>query len=307
MSYHEPVLLDKIIQMFNIKKTGNYLDMTLGGGGHSIEILKKLDENKGLLVGVDQDIDAINYADKRFENYNNYELYNHNFNDEKLWKKLEEYKFDGILFDLGVSMKQLKNAERGFSFNLDGPLDMRMDKNSKLTAAEVVNSYGKKLLADIIYKYGEERKSRRIARKIVENRPIKTTGELADVVRSCFSTGKRKKTRKDMATRTFQALRIYVNNELNILESALDHAIKKLKKGGRLQVISYHSLEDRIVKLKFKRESKDCICPPEIPVCRCGHKASVKLINKSVITPEKKEKDKNPSSRSAKLRVVEKI
>ncbi|TYB30675.1 MAG: 16S rRNA (cytosine(1402)-N(4))-methyltransferase RsmH [Candidatus Mcinerneyibacterium aminivorans] len=307
MKYHEPVLKDEIIDYLLIKPKGVYLDMTLGGGGHSIEILKNLSED-GLLIGVDQDKEAIKYANNRFKDFDNYILFNENFVSDKLWGKLKKHgNFDGIIFDLGVSTHQLKKADRGFSFQKDGPLDMRMSKNIDMTAEYVVNKYDQKDLADIIYKYGEERNSRRIAKKIVRNRPIKTTRELADIIRSCFSHKQKRRMKIDVATRTFQALRIYINQELEILEKALDRSISNLKKGGRLEVITYHSLEDREVKKKFKREAKDCICPPEIPICKCDHKAKIKWINKSVIRPGEEEMKENPSSRSAKLRVVERI
>lgn len=304
---HIPVLKNEILEHLLIKLKGVYVDMTLGGGGHSIEILKRL-SGDGLLIGVDQDKEAIKYADKRLKKFDNYILFNENFVSDNLWEELEKYaKFDGIIFDLGVSSHQLKEADRGFSFQQDGPLDMRMSKDIEMTAEYVVNKYNQKDLANIIYKYGEERNSRRIAREIIKNRPIKTTKELADIVRSCFSSRQKRRMKIDAATRTFQGLRIYINQELEILEEALDKSIKNLKKGARLEVITYHSLEDRVVKKKFKKEAKNCICPPEIPVCRCNHKAKIKWINKSVIRPNEEEIKENLSSRSAKLRVVERI
>jgi len=307
MKFHEPVLKNEIIEYLSINPDGVYVDMTLGGGGHSVEIIRRLSD-KGKLIGIDQDKEAVEYASDVLKEYNNIVLFNENFASDKLWEELKEYgKFDGIIFDLGVSRYQLKKADRGFSFQKDGPLDMRMSKDIDMTAEYVVNKYGQKDLANIIYKYGEERNSRKIAREIIKNRPVKSTEELADIVRSCFSGRQKRRMNIDAATRTFQALRIYINQELEILESALDNSIKNLKKGGRLEVITYHSLEDREVKNKFKLEAKDCICPPEIPVCRCDHEAKIKWINKSVIRPDKEEMKENPSSRSAKLRVVERI
>ena len=307
MEYHVPVMLNESLEYLNIKKDGLYLDLTMGGGGHSKAILEKL--TNGRLVSVDQDEDAHERAKRIFSGYDNFYRYKFNFGDEKLWELLEKEfgKFDGILMDLGVSSHQLDEAERGFSFMKDAPLDMRMGKENNLTAEEVVNTFSEKELADIIYKYGEERKSRRIAKKICENRPILTTKELSEVVESCFNGYERRKMKKHPATRTFQALRIYVNGEIEVLEKGLDFAIDALAKKGRMVVISYHSLEDRVVKEKFVLESKNCICPPEQMICTCNHKAKIKRITKKVVKPTEDEIARNPRSRSAKMRVAEKL
>lgn len=306
--YHKSVMLDEVIEYLDIQPFGNYLDLTLGGGGHSRYILDFLNREKGMLIGVDQDKEAIEYAKKRLQDYENFICMNYNFNNDKLWKKLNKFKgFDGILFDLGVSQHQLSEKSRGFSFQKKGPLDMRMGDNISLTAYDVVNKFGQKKLADIIYRYGEEKKSRKIAKKIVDNRPIKNTKQLQEIIESCFNSYEISTSNINVSTRTFQGIRIYINRELEVLEPALDKSINNLNVGGRLLVISYHSLEDRIVKNKFKKEKADCICPPELPVCKCDHSAKIKWVNKRVITPTDKEINENPSSRSAKLRVVERI
>ncbi len=307
MMYHEPVLLKEVLDGLAVKEDGKYLDLTLGGGGHSKEILKMLDPAAGQLVGVDQDDDALRHAGDLLSGYKNFRSIKGNFGDDDLWEALEDKSFDGILMDLGVSSHQLDDGGRGFSFRSDAEIDMRMDRGRLRTASEAVNGMDVKSLADIIYQYGEERRSRKIAARIADSRPVKTTGELADIVRSCFSARERRESRIDPATRTFQALRIWVNDELEKLERGLLGAAGSLKSGGRLVVISYHSLEYRIVKSFIAREVRDCLCPPEFPVCVCGHKASLKKITRKVVTAGEREQKENPRSRSAKLRIAERL
>ncbi len=308
MTYHKPVLLAEVIEGLKITSCGRYLDLTMGGGGHGMEIVKHLDIKNGLYIGVDQDADAVSHVAGVFSGYDNVRVYRDNFSSETLWQQLETFGgFDGILMDLGVSSHQLDAAHRGFSFREDAPLDMRMSDEMPITAEDIVNHTPEKELADIIFMYGEERRSRQIARKICQSRPIHSTKELADIVGSCFSSKERHSMHIHPATRTFQALRIAVNGELDALEKGLKHAIDALNKEGRLCVISYHSLEDRIVKQLFKRESTKCICDARMPICTCGHEAQVRVVHKKVILPTEVEQSDNPRSRSAKMRIVEKI
>jgi len=307
---HTPVLLDETLDLLNLRKDMNVVDCTLGLGGHSIEMLKRIGA-KGRLMGFDADENNLAEAESRIQasgiRRQQFILINSNF--EHLKDEIEENKFpnpDAILFDLGFSSPHVDDPERGFSFQKKGPLDMRYDQNQKLTADIVVNSYKEKNLADIIYKYGEERRSRVIARRIVESRKkkrITTTLELAEIA---FSTVKGYQ-KIHPATRTFQALRIYVNRELEVLENALHQAIDITAKGGRIAVISYHSLEDRIVKNIFRYYTKNCICPKELPVCQCNFKKKLYLLTKRPIIPSGIEVEMNPRSRSAKLRVAERI
>lgn len=308
MTYHKPVLLTEVIEALQITSCGRYLDLTMGGGGHGMEIVKNLDIKNGLYIGVDQDADAVGHVAGVFTGYDNVRIYRDNFSSESLWQQLETYGgFDGILMDLGVSSHQLDAAERGFSFREDAPLDMRMSDTMPITAEHLVNRTPERELADIIYMYGEERRSRQIARKICAQRPISTTKQLAEIIGSCFSAKERHSMNIHPATRTFQALRIAVNGELDALEKGLKHAINALNKEGRLCVISYHSLEDRIVKQLFKRESTKCVCDARAPICTCGHEAQVRVVNKKVVIPTDEEQNENPRSRSAKMRVVEKL
>ena len=307
-SYHEPVLLKEVLDGLNIRDDGSYLDLTLGGGGHAEAILKRLDPRFGLLTGVDQDEEALDFSKKRLSPYPCFRAFYGNFGESSLWEKVGSLApFDGILMDLGVSSHQLNEGARGFSFSKQAALDMRMDRNSSKTAWQAVNRLPEKELADIIFLYGEERKSRKIAKAICSKRPVDTTIELAEIIRSCFSAGERRTMSVDPATRTFQAIRIYVNRELERLENGLKEAAVRLKSGGRLVVISYHSLEDRIVKNFIRTESRDCLCPKNVPVCVCGHKASLKAVNRKVIVPGGEEMAENPRSRSARMRVAEKL
>ncbi|MBZ4683960.1 MAG: S-adenosyl-methyltransferase MraW [Fusobacteriales bacterium] len=305
--YHIPVLYDETIQNLITDKNGVYVDCTLGGGGHSEGILLNLEEN-GRLISIDQDINAINFAKERLKIFNGkYQIFQDNFKNIDTVVYMAGYdKVDGILMDIGVSSKQLDDADRGFSYKYNAKLDMRMDQSQELSAYEVVNEYSEEELSRIIYEYGEERRARRIAAEIVRERaikPIETTDELVGVIKKVI----KEKTKKHPAKKVFQAIRIEVNKELEVLEQTIDKAISLLKPGGRLAIITFHSLEDRIVKEKFRELSKDCICPPEIPVCMCNHKASVKLITRKPIAPSKEEMKTNRRAHSSKLRVCERI
>lgn len=305
--YHIPVLYYETIENLITDKNGVYLDCTLGGGGHSEGILKNISD-KGMLISIDQDEQAIKFASKRLEPYKNrWKVYKDNFqNLDSVLYMAGKYQVDGILMDIGVSSTQLDDETRGFSYRFDTRLDMRMDKSSPLSAYEVVNEYPEEKLSKIIYEYGEERFARKIARFICEERDkkkIETTGELVEIIRRAY-TGK---TQKHPAKKTFQAIRIEVNKELEVLEVAIEKAVKCLKKGGRLAIITFHSLEDRIVKNKFKELEKGCTCPPELPVCICGKKPQVKVLTKKPICAGENELEYNNRAHSAKLRIVEKI
>lgn len=298
---HIPVLLNEAIEALQVEPGGRYVDCTVGEGGHAAAILEK----GGQLLGIDIDPQAIEVARARFLPYGEMAiLINKSFEDlEQICSELGFHPVCGILFDLGVSSLQLTNTRRGFSFQYDAPLNMRFSPSGELTAAAIVNTFPEEELAHIIGMYGEEHRSRQIARSIVANRPLSTTLELATVVRR--AVGLRGKIHP--ATKTFQALRIAVNQELERLKSALKQAVHILDLRGRLVVLSFHSLEDRLVKEHLRRESQDCICPPGTPVCVCGHKATLKLVTKKVITPSPAEILANPRSRSAKMRVAERI
>jgi S-adenosyl-methyltransferase mraW len=302
---HISVLADEVIENLNIKPDGIYVDLTLGKGGHSKRILEKLSEN-GRLIALDQDQDALNAAKKNLFDYPNVTFIKSNFEDiDKVLDQLGISKIDGALMDIGVSSYQIDNAQRGFSYMHDGPLDMRMDANNELTAEKIVNGYSLDELQEIFSKYGEERFSKTIARNIVETRNkqrIDTTFKLRDLVNKSVKT---KEVHPEK--RVFQALRIEVNRELEVLEKTLQKVIDYLNKDARLCVISFHSLEDRIVKNTFKELEKDCICPPDLPVCVCNHKAKVKIITKKPITASKKELKENSRAKSAKLRVCKRI
>jgi 16S rRNA (cytosine1402-N4)-methyltransferase len=284
------------------------LDMTVGMGGHSSELLKSLPN--GRLVGLDQDADALQHAGRALRKDPRVSLFKANFADV-LWvlMDLSISEVDSVLMDIGVSSLQLDTPERGFSFGQDGPLDMRMDQHAGHTAAWVINTYSEQDLAKVIFEYGEEPKARALARAIVADRAKKqfeTTGELAALAKRVIRSGK-KPGEKHPATRLFQALRIEVNRELEVLQKGLKSALSVLKPGGRLAVITFHSLEDRIVKHFMKDESVDCICPPDFPQCVCGHKASLKVLTSKPVTASEAELEANPRARSAKLRVAEKL
>lgn len=305
---HIPVMLNEVIDGLNIKNDGIYVDCTIGGGGHSAEILKRL--KGGHLYGFDRDEDAINACKKRFEGETNLTLIHANYKEApKILKGLGIEKIDGFLIDLGVSSYQIDTAERGFSITHDGRLDMRMDREQSLDAYEVVNFYPKEKLLQILYDYGEESNAKRIVENILSRRkikPIESTGELKDIIEASFP----KKViygKGGVSKKTFQAIRIEVNQELTDLDSLLLELLNMLKSGGRGAVLTFHSLEDRIVKNTFKRECTDCLCPPKIPVCICGHKKTIKLINKKPITASENELRLNSRSSSAKLRIAEKL
>lgn len=311
---HKSVLLKETIEALQPKAGGIYIDGTIGAGGHAEAILKASAPD-GRLFGFDCDANALAIAKQRLALFGERVcLFQANFDQLTVVAKTDQIpRADGILFDLGVSSMQLDRPERGFSFQADAPLDMRMDESLRQTAADLINNLPQDELANLIYQYGQERQSRRIAKAIVAARPIWRTQTLAEIVSKAVSSGggpaRRKKSRPKIhpATRTFQALRIAVNDELGSLERALPQAIQLLKLKGRLAVISFHSLEDRIVKQYFKQEAQDCLCPPEQVLCSCGHKATVRILTRRPITPDPNEIDANPRARSAKLRVVELI
>ena len=305
MTDHVPVLVKEVIEALAVQPGGRYIDCTVGGGGHAAAVLAHSSPG-GQLLGLDADPEAIGIARAKLGDYrDSVLLLNENFiNLDSVAAEHGFYPVNGILFDLGLSSFQLSSDARGFSFQHEAALDMRLSPEQEDTAEDIVNKLPEAELAHLIKTYGEESYSHRIAQRIVEERPIKTTLQLARTVELAVG-GKRGKIHP--ATRTFQALRIAVNRELQHLEIGLEKALHLLGYGGRLVVISYHSLEDRIVKRFMHRESSDCICPPNTPACVCGHKASLRLVSKRVITPAADEVQLNPRSRSAKLRVAERI
>jgi len=305
---HYSVLKNESIEGLNIKPDGIYVDCTTGGGGHSLEIAKRL--TTGRLICFDKDTDALTFAKTRLsEHLNKITFVNNNFAniDEEL-DNLGIEKVDGILADLGVSSYQIDTAERGFSFMRDARLDMRMNKTQKLDAYKVINEYSEEDLTRIMFAYGEEKNSRQIARKICKiraNKPIETTFELRDIVVSSYPPKFQHK--PSLCNKVFQAIRIEVNNELNDLPISIEKMLRYLNKFGRICIITFHPLEDRIVKQLFKLHSTNCVCPPKIPQCICGHKADVKLITRHPIVPTDNELLENSRSGSAKLRVAEKL
>lgn len=307
---HIPVMLDECLEGLNIKADGIYVDGTVGGAGHSIEIVKRLSGN-GRLICVDKDEDALKAAGERLAPYSDRVTFIHD-DYKNLVAELDSIgvgKVDGILLDLGVSSYQLDNAERGFSYMKDAPLDMRMDRSQRISAYEVVNGYSESELARILFGYGEEKLARQIARNIIKARaekPIETTLELAKIVEDTYPAKTRWKFGHP-AKRTFQAIRIEVNDELSSLGEAVTQMARRLEKGGRMAVITFHSLEDRIVKSAFKELSLACTCPPDFPVCVCGKVQEVELVNKKPIVASEGELEKNSRSQSAKLRVIEKL
>ena len=307
--HHVSVLLWECIDGLNIKPNGVYVDGTLGGAGHSSQIVKRLDN--GRLIGIDRDQVALKAAGERLAPYKeNVTLVHSNFSEVKqVLQDLQIEGVDGILLDLGVSSPQLDDGERGFSYMADAPLDMRMDRSEGLTAADVVNGYDQNELRRILLQYGEERYAPLIAAAIVRRRsekPIETTLELVDVIKSAMP-GKALREKQHPAKRSFQAIRIAVNDELASVERMIRGAVPKLNKGGRLAVITFHSLEDRIVKTGMAEFAKGCTCPPDFPVCVCGKTPDVKLVSRKPIIPTEQEVEENPRARSAKLRVAEKL
>lgn len=301
---HLPVLYKETIHALQPCAGGRYIDGTLGAGGHSAGILEA-SAPTGQVLAFDLDPQAIQIARARLGPFGArvHIVQASYIKMAEIAASLGWEAVDGIVLDLGVSSMQLDTAERGFSFLRDAPLDMRFDPNASLSAADLVNSLPESELADLLFRYGEEHQSRRIARAIVQNRPLASTRQLADLVLKTVG----KKERIHPATRTFQALRIAVNSELDSVESVLPIAIGLLRPGGRLAVISFHSLEDRIIKETFRRESTDCLCPPRQPVCTCGHRARIRQINRKPLEASEAEMQENSRARSAKLRIVEKL
>jgi len=305
---HVSVLLNECIEALDIKQGGIYVDCTMGGGGHSKEILGKL-KKTGRLIGIDQDTNALEASKKRLKEYDNVTYIHDNFyNIDSILENLNIDKVDGILMDLGVSSHQLDEAERGFSYMKDAPLDMRMDRNQSLSAYEVVNTYSEEALYRILKEYGEERFAKKIARIIAERRaikPVETTFELVDIIKAAIPAKFRREGHP--GKKTFQAIRIEVNQELQILDKAIKDSIGRLNHGGRIAIITFHSLEDRLVKNIFKEQENPCTCPKDFPQCVCGKKPTIKIITRKPIIPGDQEMDENPRSKSAKLRVAEKL
>lgn len=307
--HHISVLLEECINNLKINPNGIYVDGTLGGAGHSYEICQRLSDS-GRLIGIDQDKNALEAAKKRLEEFSSKVTFIHdNFSHIKeILKDLNLEKVDGFLLDIGVSSHQLDEAERGFSYMQDAPLDMRMDITRELSAYKVVNEYTEEELNRVIFEYGEERWAKRIAQFIVkqrEEKPIETTFELVEVIKKAIPKGARKDG-PHPAKRTFQAIRIEVNGELEILQGTIEDMVAALNKGGRLCIITFHSLEDRIVKNAFRKQENPCTCPIEFPVCICGKVSQGKVVTRKPILPSKEELEENHRSRSAKLRVFEK-
>lgn len=305
---HKSVLLNEVIESLNIKADGYYVDGTLGGGGHALEVVKRLESGK--LIGIDRDSDAIKAATQRLNDYiNNVIIIRDNYvNIENILKRENIDKVDGIYIDLGVSSYQLDTAERGFTYRFDAPLDMRMDDRNELKASDIVNDYSESELFHIIRDYGEDRFAKNIAKHIVEYRNkkrIETTFELVDIIKASIPM-KIQVTGGHPAKRTFQAIRIELNKELEVLTDSINVMIDLLKPGGRLSVITFHSLEDRIVKQAFKKAESPCVCPKKFPVCVCGNKSKGRVITRKAILPSEEELEENSRSKSAKLRVFEK-
>lgn len=305
---HIPVLKSEVVSLLCVKPNGIYVDGTIGGAGHAKAILES--EKIKLLIGIDQDEEALVAAKNNLKNFDNVKLIRGNFRDiDKILDSENIENVDGILVDIGVSSHQIDEAERGFSFRTDAKLDMRMDRSKAFSAYELVNTYAEEELERVIRDYGEEKFAKSIARHIAkarEEKPITTTKELEKIILSSVPRY-RGQDGKSNVQRTFQAIRIEVNGELDALSEFIDKAVNKLKSGGRLEIISFHSLEDRIVKQKFKELATGCICPPDFPICVCGHKATVKIITKHPVEATEAELKINSRSASAKLRVIEKL
>lgn len=306
---HVSVLLNECIENLNIKPDGIYVDGTMGGAGHGLEIVKKLSP-KGMLIGIDRDEEALAVAKERLKDFSNVKYVHDNHdNIDEIIKNLNLKGVDGILLDLGVSSYQIDEKTRGFTYMNDGPLDMRMDKSQELTAEYIVNNYKEQELARIIFEYGEEKFSRKIAKNICEyrsNKKIETTSELVKIIEKSIP-GKFREKNSHPAKRTFQAIRIEVNNEIEPLYNTVKNSINALNSKGRLCVITFHSLEDRMVKKAYVDAEGKCTCPKDLPYCVCGNVSLGKIINKKPILPTEKEMQENSRSRSAKLRVFEKI
>lgn len=306
---HVSVLLHEAVDELQVKPSGIYVDGTLGGGGHSYEICKRLDSD-GRLIGIDQDAEALEAAKKRLKEFEDrITLVKSNY--ERMGEVLKEQeieKADGIILDLGVSSYQLDNAERGFSYREDAPLDMRMDREQTMSAREIVNGYSQEQLFRVIREYGEERYAGSIARNICrrrEKKVIETTFELVDIIRTSMPA-KAKNGKGHPAKRTFQAIRMECNRELDVLKEALENMVDLLNDGGRLAIITFHSLEDRLVKTSFRRYENPCVCPPDFPICVCGKKSKGRVITRKPRIPSAEETEENTRAKSAKLRVFEK-
>ncbi len=302
---HTPVLYQEVLAALQPKAASRYIDGTLGAGGHAIGILDASSPT-GQLLGIDRDPLALDLARERLMIFGDRVRLCHGSFSEMVsharaigWDEV-----DGIILDLGLSSMQISDDARGFSLKNEGPLDMRFDPSQILTAADIVNHYSERQLADLIWRYGEEPQARRIARAVAANRPLKTTRELAELIEHIPGRSRR---RIHPATRTFQAIRIAVNDELHALECGLSETVSLLKPSGRVAVIAFHSLEDRLVKQYFRKESQECICPPSQPICTCGHHAQIRVITRRPIRPGEDEVARNPRSRSARLRVAERL
>ena len=306
---HVPVLFNEVMEALDIKPDGIYVDGTVGGGGHSSGICQRLTE-EGLLIAVDRDREALAAAEKRLSEYSCEKRFVHaNYSDVEAIAEAAGKKVQGILLDLGVSSYQLDNPERGFSYMQDAPLDMRMDDSDRLTAYDIVNGYSRDELTRMIREYGEERWASRIAEFIVRERaesPVDSTGRLTEIIKAAIPA-KARRTGPHPAKRTFQAIRIEVNDELGHLREAVEKLPNLLESGGRIAIITFHSLEDRIVKTEFERRLDPCTCPKDFPVCVCGKVADVKRVTRKPIAPSEEETETNPRARSAKLRVLEKL
>ena len=307
---HYPVMFFECIEGLDIKPNGIYVDCTAGGGGHSEGILEKLENGK--LISIDQDDNALLACKNRFLKYGDKSiLVKSNFSElESVLNELNIDHVDGVIMDLGVSSHQLDTPERGFSYNSDANLDMRMNPQAPLSAYDVVNTYSEYELKRIISEYGEEKFAHIIARNIVKERelsPIKTTSELVEVIKKSIPVGAAKKEAQHPAKRTFQAIRIEVNHELDVITPAINTAVNRLNKGGRIVIMTFHSLEDRIVKSLFNQHAQGCVCPKDFPICVCGNKPKVKIINKKPITATEKELNENSRSKCAKLRIAERL
>lgn len=305
---HKSVLLYETVDQLNIKPDGIYVDGTLGGGGHSYEIASRLSD-KGRLIGIDQDEDAIKAASERLKPFmDRVTIVRNNYcNMDKVLDELSIDKVDGIMLDLGVSSYQLDTAERGFTYNVNAKLDMRMDQRQEVTARDIVNDYSEYDLYRIIRDYGEDRFAKNIAKHIVaarQKKPIETTFELNEIIKAAIPM-KVRATGGHPSKRTYQAIRIELNRELEVLENSIDMMIDRLNKGGRLCIITFHSLEDRIVKVRYKNNENPCTCPPSFPTCVCGKKSKGKVITRKPIIPSEEELEENSRSKSSKLRVFE--
>jgi 16S rRNA (cytosine1402-N4)-methyltransferase len=305
-SHHTPVLLKESLDFLITDKSGIYFDGTLGFGGHSEKILEELNDN-GLLIATDIDLDAFNFSKKKFSDESRMKIFNYNFAQINLISKIESIDgFTGIFADLGVSSFQLDNPSSGFTYREEAKLDLRMDKSRAVSAADIVNSFSEEDIANILYEYGEEKNSRKIARRILEKRKInkiESTQQLKEIISEITPPNFLVKT----LSRIFQALRIYVNDELGVLQSFLNDSVTLLKRGGRIVILTYHSLEDRIVKNHFKYETLDCICPKDFPVCKCDKEKRLNILTKKPIVPSDYEIKLNIRARSAKMRVAERV